>query len=249
MKRNIAFFAGIAALSSLLAAGSAKAQTYVYGFSDGIATNDALNLMLADNSVVQAPLALNPGSDYTTAFSGWYTDSGINSGAGNDNYIVGNLGANYASFLVYDLSQLQAQIVAAGGVVAASEHIQTFSISNPPQSVDLWDINTSLATLDSYPLNAGGIAIFNDLSSGKLYGGYTYDGSEQGNYIDITLDSSFITDINGVANSQTSSEIGIGHSEVLGVVTGAPLPSPVMASAVLIGLVAVGRKLTRKAIA
>ena len=66
-------------------------------------------------NALQAPLALNPATDYTTGFSGWYTDGGTNSTAANDNYLAGNLsGVNYADFLVYDLSGISQEILADG---------------------------------------------------------------------------------------------------------------------------------------
>lgn len=249
MKRSIALFAGIAALSSLMAARPAQAQQYVYGFSDGASSGNLLNLTLANTALVQAPLAGNPATGGANAFSGWYTSGGFNSGAGNDNYIVGNIGGgvNYANFMVYDLSQVAALIVAGGGVVSASEQINSFGIASPPETVDLWDINTPLATVDSYPINGGDIAIYNDLSSGNLYGSYTYDGSEQYANVDIALDAAFLTDINNVvANGGT--EFGIGHSETAPV-SGVPLPTPMTSSMVLLGILAFGRKVARRVIA
>ena len=249
MKRHIALFAGIFALSSLLAAESARADQFVYGFSGGSISGNLLNLTMQDNTFVQAPLALNPATGSSTGFSGWYADAGFNSTAPNDNYIVGNLnGVNYADFLVYDLSGITRAILAGGGVASATEQINTFEEQNVPALVNLWDINTDLGLLDSYPTDAQGNAIFADLSGGRTYGSHLYTDADFGQTLDINLNANFLNDINAVVGSG-GTEIGIGHSLPVTITTGVPLPSPLAAGAVLLVIIAAGRKLARRAIA
>jgi len=130
-----------------------------------------LSLVLAVGFLVAIPAG--PASAATTVLNatdtGWWFATGEH-GASNSNYIVGYyVRGDYNDYFTFDLS---AGLPACGAITGA-----TLSVSNSnggsgsPRPYTLYDVSTPAAALDATdPGSAAGIAIFNDLGGGTLFG-------------------------------------------------------------------------------
>jgi hypothetical protein len=133
-----------------------------------------LSLVVAVGFLVAIPAG--PASAATTVLNatdtGWWSDTGEH-GAFNSNYIVGNYGYDYGDhndYFTFDLTTA----VPCGAITGA-----TLSAPNPlgsgsPRPYTLYDVSTPAAALDTTDTGSpAGIAIFNDLGSGTVFGSVT----------------------------------------------------------------------------
>jgi hypothetical protein len=233
---------------------------------------DQLILTMSDGSTEYAPLGTNSffSTDFPlapTTFGAWFSNTGVASGPANDDYIVGNLtqpnllnlvgipdeaAGSFRSVLMYNLNGVNKNLTVTGAV----EFLNTFTIKTPGvETVNLYDVTTPVATVFSYPdPNAGGTAIYNDLGTGKLYGSYNYTAAMAGTYQPIPLSAAAIFDLNNVLAGFVPSDFygdpnmlvfPIGHTDVASV----PVPSALMAGAVLVAGLWVGRLGMRRLVA
>jgi hypothetical protein len=125
-----------------------KAQTYAFG---GPSDPASLILTFGDGS----------SATVDAAAQGWWSPTETNFN-GNTNIVTGSLfGVQWNDFFVFDLTGR------TGTVVAASIGLNTGVVAGTP-SVALWDVSTSLATLQHLD-TAPSAGIYADLGSGTAY--------------------------------------------------------------------------------
>ncbi len=140
----------------------------------------------------------------TQVDSGWYDSTGFHSQL-NQNYLIGShSGLGYHDYFIFDLSQLSAGIVTSatlqifnpsGGYISgnANETFQAGSISLP------------ISTIDGSAF--GNVSMYNALSSGTTYGSQNVSSSDNGQWVNVSLNSDFLA----AAQTQIGSGIvGLG---------------------------------------
>jgi hypothetical protein len=193
-------------------------------------------------------LILNGGAITLNAVdTGWLSSTG-NHDASNDNYIVGDcatcgLNTAFNDYFRFDLSNVSVDITSAilsvgNGNGYAAGPLSTFS---------LFDVTSSLSSLDvTRPQNdAGGIAIFNDLQSGVLYGSRSITNVVQNSQVDTDLNLAAIAALNRSRGGQ----FAIGGTlrpgtEIPG--GGGAIPEPTSWALMILGFGAAGSLLRRR---
>jgi hypothetical protein len=136
--------------------------------------------------------------------SGWYRNDKIHDPL-NLNYICGSYYGNYfRNFFAFDLSDLAGYGITTP-ITTAVLHIRQFQ-SEPATGTATYylsSISTSFSAINqNYEGDDAASAIFNDLGDGTSYGSFTIDKTAaETNYIDLTLNSNAIADINAKAGS------------------------------------------------
>jgi hypothetical protein len=99
-----------------------------------------------------------------TSDRGWYDSSGKHDPS-NDNYVAGTVpGVTYHDFFVFDLSGVSTPLTSAS-LVAVNP-----SSAGGTATYTLYDVTTSVTSLIN---GTGGVAAFDDLGSGTVYGSVT----------------------------------------------------------------------------
>jgi len=166
--RRLIFAASFCTLL-LLCAGSANADTYLFGGSEG--------------NIPGATLTIN-GTPFSAVSQGWWATSEPNVPE-NTNYFVGD-DIEYPdwlnNFFTFDLSEFN------GGATSAALSIDTSTTDaqNLPVTYSLFDVSTDAATLDA--VGGASATIFNDLGSGNSYG-QVFVSSYPSVSLDIALNS------------------------------------------------------------
>jgi hypothetical protein len=182
-------------------------------------------------------LILNGGTPINASNTGWYQNAGLSNEPNGGNYITGlcsNCGGPiYRSLLVFN-------IPVGIPITSATLNINTYTYdsTNPSELLTLWDVTTSLTTLEA---GTGGISAYNDLGSGVFYGSRVYTAADQNNFETITLDAAAISAIQSDAGG--SFAIG-GALDVSSVV---PEPSTFALLAGALSLIALYRVKIRRA--
>ena len=246
MKRSFALIAACLAL-----AGNAHAvDAYLFGDSN--------------NSTVANKLTIN-GTPISVIDAGWYGDTGLHDPGEREDYLVGicsscvleDLPGAYNTVGIcstcpevetYDGSGVFLPgayndwfIVDISGFADTTEvtsltlTLNTF-YADTAGTFKLWDYLGDIADLPEYTApGAPGIAIFDDLGSGKLYGSFAYLGTESYTYQTITLSSDAIFDLNAaIDNGDEQWAIGGSFAPT------APIPEPETYALMLAGLGLVG---------
>jgi hypothetical protein len=229
MKHSFALIAACLAL-----AGNAHAvDGYLFGDSN--------------NSAVDNKLTINGSIETLVIDAGWYGDTGlhvVDPRPGYADYLVGICSAcavegepgAYNDWFIVDLTEF----TSAPTVTWLTLTLSPFNVTTAG-TFKLWDY---LGDIDVLPLDtppgAAGIAIYDDLGSGKLYGSFAYLGTESpGSYQTITLSSDAILDLNvAISNARNGGETrwAIGGSFA----PTAPIPEPETYALMLAGLGLVG---------
>ena len=141
--------------------------------------------------------------DYTGR--GWYTDIGSHA-ARNLNYFIGDkcdaspCMSDTRNFFVFDLSGVTLPISSAklALFVPGPLPILGFESVDPSETYELHDVTTSITTLLAGWTNGSstGIAIWNDLGTGVVYGSRAMTAADMGSVVEITLNSSAIAAMN-----------------------------------------------------
>ena len=220
MKRSFALIAACLAL-----AGNAHAV-------DGLLFGDS------ENSTVSNKLIIN-GIEKSVVNAGWYGDTGLHDPVNGENYLVGlcsscvleDLPGAYNDWFIVDITGFTPDTT----VTSLTLTLNTF-YADTAGTFKLWDYLGDIADLpkDTEP-GAPGIAIYDDLGSGKLYGSFAYLGDEDYSYQTITLSSDAIFDLNAAIDARhTQWAIGGSFAPT------APIPEPETYALMLAGLGLVG---------
>jgi len=220
MKRSFALIAACLAL-----AGNAHAV-------------DALLFGYSNNSAVENELTIND-TPISVIDAGWYGDTGLHDPFNGEDYLVGicsscvleELPGAYNNWFIVDISGFTPTTT----VTSLTLTLNTF-LADTAGTFKLWDYLGDIADLpkDTAP-GAPGIAIYDDLGSGKLYGSFAYQGTESYLYRTITLSSDAIVDLNAaIDNGDDQWAIGGSFAPT------APIPEPETYALMLAGLGLVG---------
>jgi hypothetical protein len=156
--------------------------------------------------------------------AGWYQDSGMGHvGAPPVNYIVGRVGTGNGyvqdrDFFVFDLSSLP-----AGSIVSATMSIYNPGYSQGDPGNGFSGINSETLVLGSVAMDigtlisgTGGVPAYNVLGSGTSWGTQTVSDADNGRYVSVSLNSTFIN----AADSQLGSGSIVIGGHLLGDSTG-----------------------------
>jgi hypothetical protein len=141
---------------------------------------------------------------------GWYTPDG-NHTPSNVNYTVadfyidgsGSLASH--NFFVFNLASVTKPIASAKLALYVPGGTEPgYSSPDPSENYELHDVATPIATLVA---GTGGVATWDDLGSGVVYGSRTMTAADMGNVVEITLNSSAVAAMNA-----THGLLGFGGS-------------------------------------
>jgi hypothetical protein len=215
-------------LLGLSAATPALAQdNYLFGFSPyGVQT-----------------LTLNGSIVLTATDTGWISAVGVH-GAANQNYFVGDCSCSAApsanNYFVFNLGNVTAPITSAVLSVGNGNGY----VAGPLSTYSLFDVNNPISSLDLDRAsgNAGGIALYNDLQSGVLFGSRGITSVVQNSQVDTILNGSAITALNAARGSQ----FAIGGTLRPGDIVPGGVPEPATWAMMLMGFGAIGGALRRR---
>ena len=189
-------------------------------------------------SDVSNKLTIN-GTPISVIDAGWYGDTGLHDPGEREDYLVGicsscvleDLPGAYNNWFIVDISGF----ADTTEVTSLTLTLNTF-YADTAGTFKLWDYLGDIADLPEYTApGAPGIAIFDDLGSGKLYGSFAYLGTESYTYQTITLSSDAIFDLNAaIDNGDEQWAIGGSFAPT------APIPEPETYALMLAGLGLVG---------
>lgn len=128
--------------------------------------------------------------------SGWYLDTGFHDPT-NENYLAGRCpscepAGDHRNFFAFDLSSVTHKI----------QHAK-LRIYNPlagydsPDASETWTVYNVWTTIASLLDGSTGLAAYNDLGSGSSYGSVTVTSASNDSYVEVTLNESGISQING----------------------------------------------------
>ena len=157
---------------------------------------------------------------------GWYDIGGSHSSS-LKNYVAGDSRGNcslceddFRNFFVFDLAGITQPI--ASGKLALFNPGPTptagYMSNDPSETFELHDITTAISTLRA--TNNGAVAIWNDLGTGAVYGSKAMTAADQGDYVEITLNSAAVAAMNsnhglfGIGGSITSLD-DVANSEII----------------------------------
>ncbi len=127
---------------------------------------------------------------------GRYSSAGTHIFEDYDSYYVGNAALlSFRNYTTFDTSGLTGTVTAATVRYFLPE--DSFFSWSGSETFNVYDVSTSAATLSAFHLNATGI--YADLGSGTLFGSATINYNLQGSYVDVSLNSAFLTYINNSA--------------------------------------------------
>jgi hypothetical protein len=136
-------------------------------------------------------LILNGITTLNASNTGWYTNSGATNQPGGTNYITGlcsNCGGDlFRDFFVF-------AIPAEIAITSASLNVNTYVYDsvNPTETLSLFDVTTPFNTLVG---GTGGLAAYNDLGSGVVYGSRVYTAADQNLFRSFSLNAAALSAI------------------------------------------------------
>lgn len=218
------FKTAIFALAVGAAAPAMAGDNYLFGFSPyGVQT-----------------LTLNGTTVLTATDTGWISDDGEHTSS-NNNYIVGNCCGtqSYNDYFTFDLSNFTDTIFSA--VLSAGNG--NGYMAGPLSTWSLFDVNSAISSLDvTRPSgDATGLALFNDLETGSLFGSRSITSVVQNSQVDATLNGSALAALNGARGSQ----FALGGTLRAGDVIPGAVPEPATWAMMLMGFAGMGLSMRR----
>jgi hypothetical protein len=135
----------------------------------------------------------------------WFSETGFHSlFLSTGNYVTGDLiggHSNYRNVFVFDLTELSQPILSAQ--LALTVPVAGYGSPDSSENYELHDVVTPIATLQT----ADGIAVWNDLGTGVVYGSRTMTAADIGTVVEIELNSSAVAAMNA-----THGPFGFGGS-------------------------------------
>ena len=188
----------------------------------------ALGVLLFLSTPVSAAVIILEAVD-----SGWYVANGVASAATNQNYIMGStdgLAGPFRDFFVFDLSSVTGTIITSANfqaynpsVFSPDRHDGYTSISSS-EDIGFFSIETGVASVAG---RLGGIAAFNDLADGTLYGSRSVSSADNGTLVSTSLNAAALTDLNaaigglfGFGGTMTSLNLGQGRQNMFAFTAG-----------------------------
>ena len=226
MKKLLIAMAALAGATTL--ASPASATEYIYGFSGFSPWTLSIN-----------------GTDITSTDTGWINSLGEHN-TGNPNYIIGDLGAFYNNYGVFNLSSLGS----LGTITSLKLTLNsaTSFLPNGPRSYSLYNVLASATALDQTrgAGDATGIALYNDLGNGAVYGvqGFTAFAPPTNSTLTITLNAAAITNAQsqlGHGNFAIGGSLNLPGQAAIGAV-----PEPAAWALMLAGFGLVGGAMRRR---
>ena len=131
----------------------------------------------------------------TAGNSGWFAANGFHNGA-NQNYLAGDFGS-YRNFFTFDLSGVSGTIT--GATLRLFNPADRFAVD--PGTYTLYDVLTPASALGlTYAATPEGLAIFEDLGSGTVFGTLDVSSAPGGTVISINLNAAALAALNSAGN-------------------------------------------------
>jgi hypothetical protein len=128
--------------------------------------------------------------------SGAYFASGLHN-PGIENYLTGVFqGQEHRSFFVFDFSSVAGTIESATLRLfnpEVSEFLHGYVSPDPTETLNIHNVSTPAADI---VVNTGGVASFDDLGSGTLYGSKIVSAADNGTVVEVVLNEAAIADLN-----------------------------------------------------
>jgi hypothetical protein len=174
------------------------------------------NLLAAFLSMLFGATCVNAATISLTAIDqGWYTDTGW-SIPDNPNYLAGFVlpvptdpnspSGEFRNWFVFDLSAISGNISSATlrayNIDSPPAFLPGYDSADPTETWTLFDVSTEITSLSN---GTGGVAAFNDLGSGLIYGSKSVSSADNGRFVEVLLNSDAIGQIN---NSSSLFAIG-----------------------------------------
>ena len=157
--------------------------------------------------LVAAPLRADtiPASD-----SGWRASTGQHDGT-NPTFVVGRGPAWYRDFFVFDLSHAKVGPLSSAELqlyMQSPPFTYGYFSPNPSETFLVGAVSTPIATLEAtMSPSPAGVAVYEDLGAGILYGSRTVSAADQGTWVKVALNDAFLAAITPLLGS---GEIALG---------------------------------------
>jgi hypothetical protein len=173
-----------------------------------------LTLLILQLGLLHCSLASAQSTVINYDWRGWYNPAGHS--LDNSSYVVGDSRGpsctpgsgfcfdDYRSYFVFDLGAVTQPI--ASGKLALYVPDATrpgYSSADPSENFELHDVNTSLSFLNSLTLGSGGVAAWNDLGTGVVYGNRSMTAADMGSIVEVNLNSSAVAAMNAIMQAPT----------------------------------------------
>jgi hypothetical protein len=133
--------------------------------------------------------------------SGWYSEAGVHT-AQNQNYLTGNFGGSARrSFFVFDLTAVANEIVSASIQLynpdSALPALRGYVSPDATETFALYDVSTPVASLTaSSAAGPAGVAVFDDLGSGAVFGERVMSVADNGTTVSLALNADGLSALN-----------------------------------------------------
>jgi hypothetical protein len=133
--------------------------------------------------------------------SGWYSEAGAHT-AQNQNYLTGDLsGSGRRSFFVFDLTAVANEIVNASVQLYNPDNalpaLRGYVSPDATETFRLYDVSTPVASLTaSSAAGPAGVAVFDDLGSGSVFGERVVSVADNGTTVSVALNADGLAALN-----------------------------------------------------